>query len=174
MRTFVVVAAIALLATCAAPIASAQATSKLGFVDFEVIIKELPEFKTVESKLQTLQKSFQDTLQMIQAQYQQKLENYQKQRELMTPDARAQEEQAIGQIRDQYLQFQEGRLGQQGVYFQTQAQLLAPIRERVRGAVEKVARDESLVAVLENSLFVYYDKKFDITYKVLDYIRRGK
>ena len=56
---------------------------------------------------------------------------------------------------------------------QRQAELIQPIREKVRAAIEKVAKDEKLSAVMENSVLIYFDSKLDITYKVLDNIRRG-
>ena len=152
---------------------TASAQLKIGFVDFDVILQQMPEFKAVEQRLRAVQQSYTDTLRGMEAEFQTKLDTYQKQRELMNPATRAQEEATLGALRDQILQYQQMHLGQQGTLFQMQAQLVQPIREKVRVAVERVAKEQKLSAVMENGLMVYYDKKMDITYKVMEILNRG-
>ncbi|MGZ8510012.1 MAG: OmpH family outer membrane protein [Chitinophagaceae bacterium] len=52
--------------------------------------------------------------------------------------------------------------------------MLLPVNEKVRAAIEKVAKDEKLSAVMETGMMVYYDKKLDITFNVLAYLRRAE
>jgi Skp family chaperone for outer membrane proteins len=101
------------------------------------------------------------------------VETYQKQQATMSADARGKEEEQLKAIVDQYQQYQNDRLGPQGVLLQTQAQLVQPIKEKVQAAIRKVAEQEKLSAVMENSVLIYVDQKLDITYKVLDYLHRG-
>lgn len=152
---------------------TASAQVKIGFVDFEVILQQMPEFKAVEQRLRTVQQSYSDTLRAMETEFQTKLESYQKQRELMNPATRAQEEATLGALRDQVLQYQQAHLGQQGTLYQMQAQLVQPIREKIVVAVDKVAKEQKLSAVMEKGLLVYYDKKMDITYKVMEILNRG-
>lgn len=152
--------------------ASAQ-NVKMGFVNFEEIIGKLPEFKEIESQLQTLQQSYQDTLRTIQTEYESLVDSYQKQQTLMNAETKAAEEQKIVAVREKFLRFQQERLGQNGTFVQYQAKLLQPMRDKVRGAIERVAKSEKLTVVLESNTTVYFDEKFDITFKVLDYLKRG-
>jgi Skp family chaperone for outer membrane proteins len=64
-------------------------------------------------------------------------------------------------------------MGNQGAYAQLQQRLLQPIKEKVTAAIEKVAKDEKISAVMETGLTIYYDKKLDITFNVLAYLRRA-
>ena len=153
--------------------AQADAQLKVGVVDVDVIVQQMPEFKDVETKLENLRKSYEDTLAALQQQFQQGLTEYQQQQAVMTDEAKQQEEARLGNIRDQFGAFQQTRLGPQGMYFQVQNQLLEPIRVKVRGAIEKIAKDEGLSAVMEKGVFVYADKKLDVTFKVLDHLQRG-
>ena len=152
---------------------SANAQVKLGFVNTETIVQQMPEFKDIDAKLKTLQSAYQDTLRAMEINFKTRSEAYQKQQSMMTADARAKEEEQLRGIAEQYQQYQQDRFGPQGVLAQRQAELIQPIREKVRAAIEKVAKDEKLSAVMENSVLIYFDSKLDITYKVLDNIRRG-
>jgi len=55
--------------------------------------------------------------------------------------------------------------------------LLEPIRVKVKEAIESVAKSEKLSMVLAKdnaSVVMYFDSKFDITFRVIDKIKRGK
>ncbi len=172
MNVFIRTSALAVL-TLFAVMGSAQAQVKLGFVNTETIVQQMPEFKDIDAKLRTLQSAFTDTLRAMEINYKTRLEAYQKQSTMMTADAKAKEEEQIKGIVDQYQQYQQDRLGPQGKLAQRQAELIQPIRDKVRMAIEKVAKDEKLSGVMENSVMIYFDQKLDITYKVLDNLRRG-
>jgi outer membrane protein len=153
--------------------ARAQSAVKVGIVNFDEIISKLPEFKQIEGDLQTLQGRYMDTLRAMQTELQGMADAYQKQQALMSAETKATEEQKIMGYRDRLLQFQQERLGQGGMFAQQQAQMLQPVREKVRGAIERVAKSEKITLVLESTSTIYFDEKSDITFKVLDYLKRG-
>ena len=167
-------ALLTLVAVLAVPSAPAAAQNvKMGFVSFDEIISKLPEFKQIEGQLQTLQQKYADTLKQIETEYQGLVESYQKQQAMMNAETKASEEQKILAVRDKFLRFQQERLGQGGAFAQYQAQLLQPVREKVRSAIERVAKSEKLTVVLEANTTVYFDEKSVITFKVLDFLKRG-
>jgi Skp family chaperone for outer membrane proteins len=56
-------------------------------------------------------------------------------------------------------------------------ELLEPIRIKVKDAIEAVAKAEKLSMVLAKdnaSVVMYFDTKFDITFRVIDRIKRGR
>lgn len=163
---------LAAVALAPAP-AQAQAGVKVGIVNFDEIIGKLPEFKQIEGNLQALQGRYMDTLRAMQTELQGMADAYQKQQALMSAEAKAAEEQKIMGYRDQLLKFQQERLGQGGAFAQQQAQMLQPVRDKVRSAIERVAKSEKLTLVLESTSTIYFDEKSDITFKVLDYLKRG-
>jgi outer membrane protein len=156
-----------------AGLCSASAQVKLGFVNTETIVQQMPEFKDIDAQLKALQSSYQDTLRAMEINFKTRSEAYQKQQSMMTADARTKEEEQLRGIANQYQQYQQDRFGPQGTLAQRQAELIQPIREKVRSAIERVAKDEKLSGVMENSVMIYFDPKLDITFKVLDNIRRG-
>ena len=152
---------------------AANAQVKLGFVDTEKIVGQMPEIRDVQAQLDNLRKSFADTLGAIEKNFNAKVESYQKQQAMMTAEAKEKEEAQLKAMEQQYQQYYQDRLGPQGVLVQAQNRLMQPIKEKVKTAIDKVAKDEKLTAVMENQLLIYFDSKLDITFKVLDYLRRG-
>jgi outer membrane protein len=174
IRSIVALATIIAAVACMAPAgASAQSAVKVGIVNFDEIISKLPEFKQVEGELQSIQQRYMDTLRALQTNLEAMANAYQKQQALLNQEAKAAEEQKIVASRDELLRYQQDRLGQGGAFAQTQARLLQPIREKVRGAIERVAKSEKITLVLEANATVYFDDKTDITFKVLDNLKRG-
>lgn len=163
----------ALLALCLVCAGSTARAQKFGFVDGNKIISQLPEFKQINSQLEALGQRFSDTLRTMQANLQSRLDDYQRRQTMLTPDAKQKEEQTLRAMNDTVQAYQTARFGNEGTMAQLQAQYLGPIRDKVKAAVEKVARDEKMNGVMSVEMMVYYDAKLDITYKVLDALSRG-
>lgn len=172
MKAIVRLGLIAVLLTIGG-ISTSYAQVKLGFVDTEVIIQQLPEFKDLQSRLQVIEKGYVDTLQALEKNYRSRLESYQKQQSMLNPDAKSREEQELQGLVAQYQQFQQERLGPQGMLARQQAEMLEPIKGKIRGAIDKVAKDEKMTAVMDKAMLIYFDTKYDITFKVLDNLKRG-
>lgn len=172
MKAIVRLGLIAVLLTIGG-ISTSHAQVKLGFVDTEVIIQQLPEFKDLQAKIQVIEKGYVDTLQALEKNYRSRVDSYQKQQAMLTPDARAKEEQDLQGLVTQYQQFQQERLGPQGMLARQQAEMLEPIKGKIRTAIDKVAKDEKITAVMDKAMLIYFDQKYDITFKVLDNLKRG-
>jgi outer membrane protein len=50
---------------------------------------------------------------------------------------------------------------------------LAPIRERVLRVIETVAKEDGFTFVFDRTNVLYADAKVDLTYKVIDRLKRG-
>lgn len=62
------------------------------------------------------------------------------------------------------------------IYFK-QAELLDPVKNKIFTAIEEVAKSENIKFVFDKTgeiILLYADSEFDITYKVLDRLKRGK
>ncbi|MFM7157158.1 MAG: OmpH family outer membrane protein, partial [Bacteroidota bacterium] len=57
---------------------------KIGYVDTEVILKQLPEAQDADKKLKEIATKYQDTLVAMQKDLTEKLEQYKKQESMMT------------------------------------------------------------------------------------------
>lgn len=169
LRTIVILLALTCI-TCT--VAQAQ-TFKAAFVNSETIIKELPEAIAASKHIDEMGQKIRDTLQLMQKEFEERILNYRKQESMMTADARQKEEQAINGLRTRFMQYQEQKTAE---VQQIRDNFLKPIREKVQAAIEAIAKEEKLNLVLDKvaGLVLYSEDKADITYKVLDKMKRGE
>jgi Skp family chaperone for outer membrane proteins len=163
-----------MVALVAGAMASAQ-TTKIGVVNAEVILKELPEALAASKTIEESGLKIRDTLQMMQKEFESRIESYRKQEAMMTAEGKRKEEEALNALRTRFLQYQEEKLGNTGEIARMREGLLQPIRAKVNEAIAAVAKEEKITLVLDKvaGLVLYNDDKMDITYKVLDRMKRG-
>ncbi len=158
-------------------ISSAQSSQqfRVGVVNAETILKELPEALTASKTIEEAALKVRDTLQLMQKEFETRIENYRKQEAMMTADAKRKEEESLNALRTRFLQYQEEKLGNTGEIARMREALLQPIRAKVNEAIAAVAKEEKLNLVLDKvaGLVLYNDEKLDVTYKVLDRMKRG-
>lgn len=149
---------------------------KIGIVDIETILKEMPEAVEADKKLKEMGLKWQDTLLNMKKDFDEKLQKYQKQKSLMNAEQQNKEEEALQALQLQMMQYQDQKFGNAGELNLTREKFLEPIRVKVRNAIQKVAKDEKISLVLDKntSVVLYFEDKFDLTYKVLDVIKRGQ
>ncbi len=174
MKKFFVLGVVTLITFIFANNLYSQAnTVKLGIVDAETILKEMPEFQAADKQVREVGQKWSDTLNILREDLKKKFEVYQKQSSMMAPDQKAKEEESLQAMNMQMMQFQEEKFGQNGALDKLRVKLLEPIREKARKAIEEVAKEEKITLVVDKLTAVYSDAKIDITFKVIDKIKRG-
>ena len=166
----------ALLLAISLPL-SAQ-TQKIGFVNSAKIFQELPEARDAQRRIDAMQKSIQDSLELMQRQFQAKYEDYQKKESLMNEAAkRSAQEELVSMQRDFEL-YRQQKLGNDSELAKESERLLEPLKEKVLKAIERVARDEKYSFIFDRTdqvtVLLYGDSNHDLTYKVIDRLKRGK
>ncbi len=155
----------------------AQNTQKTGYVDSEEILKALPEAIKAQGRLDEIAKGWYAQMDSMNAQLQKDFADYQKQQGTMPADKRKEVEQTLF-AKDQELKvFQQRVFGQGGDLFKKQEELFAPIKDKVINAINEVAKAEGMTFVFDKvgeTVLLYADPEFDITYKVLDRLKRSK
>lgn len=153
--------------------ASAQSAGvKMGFVNTETVIKELPDAKDASAQLEAMGMKIQDTLRMMQADFESKIEAFRKQEAMMSGDARKKEEESLKALQLRYAQYQQEKTAE---VQRLREQFLAPIRDKVSAAIAAVAKEEKVSVVLDKvgGVVLFSDDKMDLTFKVLDRLKRG-
>jgi len=160
---------------------------KLGFVDSETILKQLPEAQKVQAELEGLQKLYLDTIQAKETEIKSKAETFK------TKYDDAQKKVESGAVKsDAELKALQDEIGDMQREIQTldenlslykqniqnsllgrQAELFKPVKEKITKTIEDVAKSMKINFVFDKAdgTLLYGDKEFDITFKVLDKLK---
>ncbi len=156
----------------------AQTEQKIGYVDSQIILTQLPEAIKAQSDLDALTKKWSDQLDSLTLSYQQLLTDYQKQAQTMTDEQKLAKQQELIAMEQKILGFRNQKFGQpNGEIYMKQEEIFEPVKKKIYAGIEQVAKSEGMQFVFDKSgdiLLLYADAAFDITFKVLDNLKRGK
>lgn len=173
VKNLLIVLALIAALVCTFGIATAQVT-KAAFVDSEKILGELPEAQKASAELNALVKGWQDSVASMQADLQKQFEEYQKQASVMAQTKKDAEEKRLNDINVKLREFATQKLDTRtGEAAQEREKRLTPIREKVLRAIETVAKEDGFTFVFDRANVLYADVKVDLTYKVIDRLKRG-
>jgi len=168
---------IAALVVLCVSLGRAQA-AKIAYVNSETILRELPEAQEVKKELETTIKGWQDTLERMSKDLQDGLEDYQKKQALLDPKAKADKEKSLQDLQQKAREYNYQKFDtREGEAVKLREKKFAPIQERVMRVIEKVAKEDGFNYVFDKlesaTNLLYADTKFDLTYKVIDQLKRG-
>ncbi len=156
---------------------SAQNPQKLGFVDSQIILNQLPEAIKAQGDLQALSGQWSAQLDSMTLAYQQGMADYQKQANNMPEDKKLAAQQTLIQLEQSILDFRREKFGQgTGEIYKKEEEIFNPVKAKIYKAIEDVAKAEGMQFVFDKSgdiILLYADSAFDVTYKVLDRLKRG-
>ncbi|OGU55628.1 MAG: molecular chaperone Skp [Ignavibacteria bacterium RBG_13_36_8] len=156
----------------------AQTTQKIGYVDTQIILAQLPEAIKAQSDLDALVSQWTKSRDSMTTALQTAYSDYQKQQATMAPDKQREAQQTLVQQQQKIQDFEQQKFGQQnGEIYKKQEELLNPVRQKVYAAIDKVAQEEGLHFIFDKAgdvILLFADPSFDMTYKVLDKLKRNK
>jgi outer membrane protein len=153
-------------------------TQKTGYVNSEVIYEQYAPAIKAQSDLEALASKWRASRDSMVAEFQKKFTDYQNKAETMQEAERQLAEQELAGDNQAIQEYEQQKFGQGGDFFIKQAELYKPIRERVLKVIEAVAGEEGYNFVFDKtettSVLLYGDSDFDITFKVLDRLKKDK
>jgi outer membrane protein len=177
MKTRMFVLSLVFVVLAAAPSAFTQ-QQKIGYVNSAKIFQELPAAQDAQRRIDALSKPVQDSLEAMQRELQARYEDYQKRESLLNDAAKKSEQQALIDMERRMNEFRVQKLGNEGELARETEKLLNPLRERIKTAISAVAREEKYSFVFDKTesiqILLYGDPTHDITFKVIDRLKRGR
>ncbi|OGU46447.1 MAG: hypothetical protein A3G43_05415 [Ignavibacteria bacterium RIFCSPLOWO2_12_FULL_56_21] len=157
--------------------ASAQAI-KVAYVNSATILRELPEAQQVQKELEDQVKAWQDELEKMGQLLQTEYEDYQKKQALLDPTTKAAKEKSLQDLQQRAREYNAQKFDtRDGEAVKLRERKLQPIQDKVLKAIEAVAREDGFSFVFdkisEATILLYADVKYDLTYKVIDRLKRG-
>ncbi|HWF44828.1 MAG TPA: OmpH family outer membrane protein [Candidatus Kapabacteria bacterium] len=169
-RRFTLAAALTAILTLAAFTGTASA-QKIAAVDIKAVLTAMPEAQAADARIQATSKMWQDSLQTMRTQYQAKQDTYAKLGETASADYKKKEAEDLQSLADQFTKFQEAKFGKEGELAQMQTQLLQPIYDKLRNALQSYAKKEKVAIIVDKSAAVFVDDAADLTAKFQEYLK---
>ncbi len=169
---------IVMLALTLALVGTASAQTKIAYVNSGTILRELPEAQQAQKDLEAQVQVWQAELEKMGKQLQDDLEDYQKKQALLDPTTKAAREKGLQDLQQKAREYQFTKFDtREGEAVKLREKKLQPIQDKVLEAIKVIAKEEGASFVLdrvsEATIVLYADEKFDLTYKVLDRLKRG-
>lgn len=156
--------------------ASAQQL-RFGFVNSGIIMSQFEDAQRAQREFERIVIGWENDLRGKIQQLQEKYDDFQRKQGMMTEQARIEEQQRLVELEQQINQFRMEKFGQGGQILSEQERIFRPVREKILDAIEVIAKQENLNFVLDRTddipVLLYAESRFDITFKVLDYLKRG-
>lgn len=169
------IAVVVILLLIMLPGAVFSQAQKIGFVNSAKIFDDLPEARDIVKRIQGLQKPVQDSLALIQKDIETRIADYQKKESMLNDQAKRAAAQEIQDLQVKGREYQQRKTEE---LTRQQDVLLAPLKEKIQKAIERVAKAENYKFVFDRTeqvqILLYADPKEDLTNRVLDNLKRGK
>lgn len=178
MKRVILFALIVFSTTLLAQTQTQTAPLKIGYVDSEVILAQFPEAIKAKSDLEGMVTKWRKEVDSMSTSLQKAYAEFTKQAKTMKEEEQQKKQKEFVAQDQSIQQYQQSKLGQpNGEYFQKQEQLMKPIKEKIFKAIDEVSKEENMQFVFDKAgevVLLKADSQFDITYKVLDLLKRGK
>jgi outer membrane protein len=121
---------------------SSQA-QKFGYVDTELILSKMDEYKAAKQEIDNLSQKWQKELEDLYAGIEKMYKDYQAEEVLLTDDIKKLRQEDIMGAERKAKEYKEKKFGYDGELYKVQDDKIKPIQDKVYDAVEKVAQERS-------------------------------
>jgi len=155
---------------------SAQRSVKIGYIDTEYILENLPEYNQVSDKLEEKAAGWKKEIEDRSRKIEQKKEALNSERILLTNDMIVEIEEEITLDQEELNEYQQKRFGPRGDLLIQKKQLIQPIQDQIFNAIKEIAKSRNYDFIFDKSadiVMLYSDKRFDISDQILRTISRS-
>jgi outer membrane protein len=152
------------------------AAQKFGFIDADVILKQMPEYKKAENELSELSAGWEKEIGKMKSELEKMNGDYKNEEILLTDDMKKERLILIADKEKALKDFQKKTFGFDGLIFAKRQELMKPVQDKLYVAVEKVAKAKQLQVIFDRSsdlVMIYSNPVHDYTDYVLDELGLG-
>ncbi len=144
----------------------AMAQSKIGTIDAEYILNQLPEIQEVNKELEGYGQELQSDLQETIQQYEQQVQSYQEHHETYTETQRQEKEQEIMALENEIQGFRQKA---QVMMQMKRNELTNPLYQKINEAMQAVIQEEGYTQIFHagSNALAFSSEGSDITLKVM-------
>lgn len=155
---------------------TAQRGIKIGYVDMDYILENVPEFQQSLNLLDAKAQKWSRELAKKKAEIDQLNEQLENERPLLTIELIEEKEEEIEYLTQQMFAFQDEKFGVGGELLVQKRQLVQPIQDQVFNAVQEIGENRKYDFIFENSseaLMLFSAKRHDLSDIILKLIKRS-
>ncbi len=162
---------LALLISLLAFVSNKTHAQKIGFIDSQAILDQLPEAKDAKRRLEVLTIEWQTEIKKKRDALDKMVREFQAKEVLYTDEIKQQKRKDMMDMDKAIFDYQNQKFGVEGEYFRKQNELMRPIQDKLYSAMKAVAVDEGYDYVFDrasDTLLLYANESHNLTQKVLD------
>jgi outer membrane protein len=151
-----------------------SAQLKIGYIDSDTIMDNLPDVQDARQKLDAMIRDWQTELRNMEAEHKKKKDDFDKRNLVMTDQTRNEAEKELADLERNISDFRDKKFGPKGELFQKQDELMKPLQNKIFNVIQEIAADEDFDYVFDRSgdiIFLYAKPEYDLTAKVLEQLQ---
>ncbi len=152
-------------------------SQKFGYIDSDLILKKMPEYKKAEGELAQLSQKWQKELDELKTSLDKMQADYRAEEILFTDDMKKERLDTIASKEKKLKEQQKKIFGFEGLIFLKKQELMKPVQDKLYEAVEKVSKAKQLQVIFDKSgdlLMIYANPIHDYTDFVLEKLGIGE
>ncbi|MBL4723982.1 MAG: OmpH family outer membrane protein [Lutibacter sp.] len=156
---------------------NAQKAQRIGYIDMEYILENIPEYSEAQSKIDTKAIVWQNNIEKQQKEIEDLKAELNNEKVLLTKELIIEKEEDIQILEFDLKNLQVNYFGTNGDLYFLRQQLVQPIQDLVYNAIQDIATKRKYDFVLEKStslIMLYSNKKYDLSDLVIKSITREK
>ena len=156
--------------------ALAQRGVRIGYIDTEYILQNVPEYKDASAQLETKVQEWKNDVEKRLSVVEQKKKQLSSESILLTPELIKERQEEITVEENEILDYQQKRFGPNGDLMIQRKQLMQPVQDQIFAAVQEIATSRSYDFVFDKStdvVMLYSADRYDISDQVLRSITRS-
>ena len=157
-------------------VVSAQRSVKIGYIDTEYILENLPEYNQVSERLEEKAAGWKKEVEDRTRKIEQKKEALNSERILLTNEMIDEIEEEITLDEEELSEYQQKRFGPGGDVIIQKKQLIQPIQDQIFNAIRELAESKNYDFIFDKSadiVMLYSNKRFDVSDQILRTISRA-
>jgi len=154
---------------------NAQRGVRIGYIDTEYILQNVPEYAEATSQLESKVQKWKGEIETKLSGIEQKRKELNNEKALLTKELIEEREEDLFFEEKEILEYQQKRFGPEGDLMIQKRQLMQPVQDQIFQAVQDIAKKKKFDFVFDKSadvVMLYSAERFDISEQVLRTITR--
>jgi len=132
----------------------AFAQDKIAYFNVAEVIMAMPEYAQMQDSLKSEEKAIRNEIATMEEEYIRKTEAFIKEKDTLSENIKTRREQELYDLRERAVNYSEQA---EGLLRQLQEQLLVPVQQKVRDAIQAVGAENKFMYILDTAALLYVD-----------------